>query len=366
MCAQARTVSRIRAASRPPWFGNARGYSPRSPQPGVDLFLDANEGRPFESALERMASMDGTSLARYPSFVELEASIARFWKVDAGRVVCTAGGDEAIARVCATRLAPGAKALVFEPAFAMFGAYARGRGAEVVALPWYDSDNFPLAEALETVRGCPSLGLVCLANPSNPTGAALGRTEAMSLARACEEAGVAFLFDAAYAEFADDDPTGVVSTVESAYVVRTFSKAYGLAGLRVGYVLAPTCCEADKLRAAGSPYPSSPLAAELASTSLEDRDGLAGSVQRVLTERADLFDVLTASGARAVPSQANFVFARVADAPGLVRALAERGIAIRGFEESPGLADAVRITCPGDERDYARLRDALQAVRRFL
>lgn len=356
-----------RPAARSPWLDARYAYAPRPADPRIDLALDANEGRMLPAARRALDGLAARAagLSRYPSFTELEAAIAERWGVEPGRVVATAGGDEAIARVCASRLAPGAKLAVYEPAFPMFAAYGASRGARAMGLSWADGEDFPLRASAELVSGCPSLGLLCLASPANPTGAAAPAEAVLALAELCAERGTAFLFDGAYAEFADEDPSVELAAGGGAYIVRTFSKAYGLAGLRVGYVIAPDADEAMLLRAAGAPYPSSPLAAELALAGLGDEIGLSAAVRRVRDEREELTAFLCAAGARPQASQANFVFARVGDSGGLRDGMAELGIGIRAFA-APGLSDAVRISCPGDEADFSRLLRALDSLRSFL
>lgn len=356
-----------RPAARSPWLDARYAYTPRPADGRIDLALDANEGRMLPAArraLEDVAARPA-GLSRYPSFTELEEAIAERWGVAPERVVATAGGDEAIARVCASRLAPGAKLAVYEPAFPMFAAYGASRGAQAIGLSWADGEEFPFQASAELVVGCPSLGLLCLASPANPTGAAAPAEAVLALTELCAERGTAFLYDGAYAEFADEDPSARLAAGGSSFIVRTFSKAYGLAGLRIGYAIAPSAEEAMLLRAAGSPYPSSPLAAELALAGLGDEAGIAVAVRRVRKEREELMAFLVAAGARPEPSQANFVFVRVADALSLRDGLAALGIGIRAFA-APGLRDAVRISCPGDEADFSRLLRALDSLRSCL
>lgn len=356
-----------RPAARSPWLEARYAYTPRPADGRIDLALDANEGRMLPAARRALERIGGraASLSRYPSFAALEEAIAERWGVAPERVVATAGGDEAIARVCAARLAPGAKLAVYEPAFPMFAAYGASRGAQAIGLSWADGEEFPFRASAELVEGCPSLGLLCLASPANPTGAAAPAEAVLALAELCAERGTAFLFDGAYAEFADEDPSAELAAGGLAYVVRTFSKAYGLAGLRIGYAIAPSAEEAMLLRAAGSPYPSSPLAAELASAGLSDEVGLTAAVRRVREEREELTAFLIAAGSRPEPSQANFVFARVGDSGSLRDGMAALGIGIRAFA-APGLSDAARIGCPGDEADFDRLVRALDSLRSFL
>ncbi|MBU0929218.1 MAG: aminotransferase class I/II-fold pyridoxal phosphate-dependent enzyme [Spirochaetes bacterium] len=352
-----------RGSSLSPWIERSAAYTPREPDPRIRWFLDANEGRPARAALDAVAAALEAGARRYPSFYELESAIAVRWGVEPARVVATAGGDDAISRVCAARLAPGAKALVHEPAFEMFGAYARSRGGSILGIDWLDGEAFPLAATIEAISRCPSLGLATVVSPSNPTGGVVSPDEALAVAQACAGSGAAFLFDAAYGEFALDDPSRLLVAGGSAYVVRSFSKAYGLAGLRIGYVVAPSAGDAAALRSCGMPYPSSGLAAAAALAALRDEAGLAASVALARSERSAIARRFRELGAGVADSEANFVLARVRDPAALAAALAAGGIAIRSYQGRPALAGAVRVSCPCDPAGLAAVLDALTAAK---
>lgn len=344
-------------------------YTPRKPDPGIRWFLDANEGRALPSVLaaigEALSSSRG-GVNRYPAFAELEAFLSARWGVVPARVVITAGGDDAISRICAARLAPGARMLVHEPAFEMFGVYARSRGAGLVPLNWLDGETFPLEETIRAIEGDPSLGLASVVSPSNPTGGAVSLAQALAVADACARSGAAFLFDAAYGEFATVDPSRVLAAAGSAYVVRSFSKAYGLAGLRLGYAIAPSDKEAAALRACGMPYPSSSLSAVAAMAALADTEGVAAAIATVRKERVALADRLRSLGAKVAEPNANFVLARVRDSGSLAENMAASGIAIRSYGGKPLLQDAVRISCPCDAAGLAFVLEALDRAREYI
>lgn len=362
-----------RAAPRPasvsPWVRGDRAYVPRKPDPRIRWFLDANECRPLPSVLSALSEALGSpsgGVSRYPSFDPLEERIAGLWGVDPARVVVSAGGDEAIARICAARLAPGARILMHEPAFEMFGVYSGSRGATTLALRWMDGQPFPLAETLAAVRGDEAVGIAAVVSPSNPTGGAVTLAQAMEVAEACAETGAAFLFDAAYGEFADDDPSRALIDGGLAYVVRSFSKAYGLAGLRLGYAVAPDEESASALRSGGAPYPSSALSVVAAMAALDDREGVASMVARAKAERDAIATRLRSMGAKVGPMNANFALARVRDPEGLAESLAERGIAIRKYGAKSLLSDAIRISSPCDRRGLDELLAALDGAEEYV
>jgi histidinol-phosphate aminotransferase len=149
--------------------------------------------------------------------------------------------------------------------------------------------------------------------------------------------------------------------LDNVVVTRTMSKAYGLAGLRVGYLLGPADL-VTAIGAFGNPYPVSAVSAAIAAARLDRPVAeLTGFVGEVRKERRDLTGVLTELGTRPLPSEGNFVLAEVDDAEWLVNAAASLGVGLRRFAERPGLEGAVRITAPGDGTDYQRLVATLGA-----
>ena len=324
----------------------------------VDLHLDGNEGPPPPGSLfERLASRSGDLLRRYPNPKDLEERLAARHGVLPDQVVVTAGGDDAIERACRVMLSPGRELLVPSPTFEMFGRFARLMGARVREVPWPEGP-LPTEALIEAADDATTL--VAVASPNNPTGAMASAEDLRRLSEAVPQA--LLIVDLAYAEFADEDLTAAALALPNAVVVRTLSKAWGLAGLRVGYALGATDL-VGWMRAAGLPYAVSRPSLALASAWLaEGGDEVARFVERVRGERSRLTWVLGGLGARVAPSQANFVLARVRNARWVRDALAGLGIAVRAFPGSADLSDGLRITCPGEAAAFARLEAALQTV----
>jgi len=330
-----------------------RAYAPPDRGAGGVLRLDANEGPcPDADALSLLASAPGESLRRYPDAGGLERAIAARWGVAAERVVVTNGGDDAIDRLCRCVLEPGRSLLVHEPTFEMIARSARLADGEVRAVPWpggaLDVEGY--REAIT-----PGVALVAVVSPNNPTGSVVGVDGLRRIAAAARARGALLLADLAYVEYTDEDPTPALLEEPNAVVVRTFSKALGLAGLRVGYAIAPEpVC--GWLRAAGSPFPVAGPSLLVASRALADQP--ASHVARVREERALLADHLASRGAGVEPSQANFMLVRVDDAEGVWRRLLEAGVSVRRFGVGRGLDDALRVTMPGHAEGFGRLLEA--------
>lgn len=331
---------------------------PTAARAGVDLRLDGNEGLlPAPALLDALYDAGPEVLRSYPDASGLERRIAERHGLDPACVVVTAGADEALDRLCRAFLGPGRECVLPVPTFEMLHRYPLLSGGILVEVPWPPGTPWPTAAVRRALT--PRTGIVALVSPNNPTGTTLDAATLRAISAAAPTALV--LLDHAYAEFADEDLTPQALALPNAVVVRTLSKAYGLAGARVGYVLgARTLLE--PLRAAAGPYPVAGPSLLLAAAALRRDAAVRGFVARVRAERAALADLLRALGAQPLPSQANFVLARFADPDWVRDALAGLGIAVRRVAGRAALHEHLRITCPGDGSAFTRLAHALRTA----
>src|SRR2546426_9653794 len=341
------------------WINPASAYDQPVRGGAGMLRLDRNEGLlPSPAVLAELAQADPELLRRYPDVTELTAVLAARWGVAPERVIVTAGADEAIDRVCRAFLAPGRTMLLPEPSFEMLDRYTALAGGELARVPWRD-DAFPTDAFLERIDE--RTAVIAVVSPNNPTGGVATLADLRRLAAAAPDAVI--LLDHAYAEYADDDLTAAVLDLANVVVTRTLSKAWGLAGCRVGYAIGSPHIIAV-LRAAGGPYPVAGLSLALAARQLE-RGGaaLAAHVARVCEERAALTRQLGLLGLSPRGSQANFVFVECGRrARFCANALAALGVLVREFRDRPGLATALRITLPGEPAAFERLTRALDTA----
>ena len=331
----------------------------RPPVPDDVLKLDANEGAYPPSDLASVVAAGGAELLRrYPTITDLERALAHRLCIADDRVIATAGAGDALDRACRAFISPGREVIVPRPSFEMIDRYVRVAWGELTTVPWIGG-AFPRDAVLEAVQRHPAV--VMLVSPNNPTGGALTADDFRAVARGASEALV--VLDHAYVEYADEDLTATAFEFPNVLVVRTLSKAWGLAGCRVGYAIgAPDVLAA--LRAAG---PSYPLAAPSVAIALEQLargdDAMRAHVALIRDERADLTEELARLGLRPYSSQANFVLAECgSDAAPLRAALDEHGVRVRDFPDRPGLERCLRITLPGSEPAFTVLVSALRAV----
>lgn len=348
-----------------PALQGLRPYSPDAvPQP-IDLRLDANEGiHPPVSIYDAAAGNGPEGVRLYPSVRALEARLARMIGCDPGRLLVTAGADDGLDRACRAVLGPGTDLVVATPTFEMIPRSARLAGASVIEVPWWEGE-FPAAAVQDAVT--PSTKAIAIVTPNNPTGLVARPADVISLAT--RNPGKLVMLDAAYEEFADQQISRLALELPNVVAFRTMSKAWGLAGLRVGY------CFGDRrvigwLRAVGGPYAVSGPSAAMAIDRLEsDQEPTRVYIDSVRRERALLADHLRRLGVSAGASQGNFVLARFDQARTGERddrwtrdALAGLGILVRRFSSRPELAGSLRITCPGEPEAFERLVNALSAA----
>lgn len=333
----------------------------KAPESGplVDLVLDANEGRASSGSLRDVLDrFDATDLARYPNASALERAIASRFGIASGRVVVTNGADDAIDRICRVSLEKGRALLTHSPSFEMIERSATLAGASVRTIRWMGG-RFPASRFLSKISQ--ETSLVALVSPNNPTGGVIDRESLREIIAAARTFGALVMLDLAYIEFADGDPTIELLEKPNVVLVRTFSKALGLAGARVGYSISSLEI-ADWIRTVGGPYPVSSVSLALASPALDAEAEQKLFIDQIRSERESLSDLLLGFGCEVLESQANFVTARFTNAAFVRRSLAALGIAVRSFPNRDELDGFLRISLPGDKAAFDRLRTSLRTI----
>ncbi len=316
----------------------------------VELDLSRNEGMRTSTDLVGSVADLNELIRRYPDTTQLRDRLAEMHGLPTDQVLVTAGGDDALFRCVLSRLGPERTAVATTPTFEMIPVYAGQVGSRLVEIEWWDGP-FPTNAVTEVARDA---DITFVVSPNNPTGATISEEGLRTVADA---AGFVVL-DAAYAEFADDDLTATALDLGNTVVVRTLSKAYGLAGLRIGYLLGPPDLIAE-MAGYGSPYSVSSLSATVAQKRLDRLDDLEDFVEEVRSERGRLTDFLGSHGVPFVPSQGNFVLANVEDPQWVVGACGSLGVGVRRFTGRGALDGWIRITLPGELEAFARLEQVL-------
>jgi histidinol-phosphate aminotransferase len=306
------------------------------------LRLDFNESTIGCSphVLARLRSLDPETLACYPEREPVEREVADFLGLDAAQVLLTNGVDEAIHLLCSTYIEPGDEAIIIVPTFAMYSIFAQAEGACVAQILASHNFEFPTDDLLSRIN--PRTRLIAVANPNNPTGAAVACETLLRVAQAAPQA--ALLVDEAYFEFYGETILDCAALPPNLFVARTFSKAYGLAGLRIG-ILAGNPAQMTMVRRVASPYNVNAVALAVLPEALREQEYVKRYVADVQTGRAVLEQELKTLGLHYWPSRANFVLVRVGTAHAeFIQALRNRGILVRDRNSDPGCEGCVRLT----------------------
>lgn len=324
------------------------------------LKLSSNENLagPSDSAREAFARAVH-KVHLYPStdHAALRAAIGDVQGLDPARIICGVGSDEIIHFLCQAYGGPRAEVIHTQHGFLMYRISALASGAVPVEVP-ETNRTVDVAAILAAVTD--KTRLVFIANPANPTGTMLGMASLRQLADGLP-AHVILVLDGAYAEFADGYDGGASLAGERANVVmlRTFSKAYGLGGLRVGWAYGPRAI-IDVLNRVRGPFNLSNVALDMAEAAMRDQPYIADTVANVARGRAWLRDELVKMGIGVDESHANFVlarFAEVAEAQAVDAHLQSAGIIVRHVANY-GLPQALRITI-GDQAACRRVAHAI-------
>ncbi|CUH36115.1 Histidinol-phosphate aminotransferase 2 [Jannaschia seosinensis] len=328
------------------------------------LKLSSNENPHGAPLTAREAAREAASeMHLYPNtdHASLRDAIARVHDLDADRIICGVGSDEILHLLAQAYVGPGDEVVYPAHGFLIYPIVTRAAGGTPVAAPERDRRvdvDAMLAAVTERTR------LVYLANPANPTGTMLNGQEVTRLADGLPD-GCLLVLDGAYAEYAGDFDGGLslAATRENVFATRTFSKMYGLGGLRVGWGYGARAV-IDVLNRLRGPFNLSNVALAAAEAAMRDREFVARCAADNRAQRARLVAGLRDLGIACDASEANFVLARFADEDEALdcdAALKTRGIIVRHVP-AYGLPNCLRITV-GTEDGMTRLLKALTAWR---
>jgi histidinol-phosphate aminotransferase len=302
--------------------------------------------------MERLHAMTAEDLTKYPERQPVEAVVAKHLGLQNDQVLLTNGVDEAIHLICVAFLEDGDEALICTPGFFMYDVsielMTRGGLRKVQA---DESLTFPFERFLAAITERTKLMIV--ASPNNPTGAVVSRQQLLQIAEAAPHA--LLMVDEAYFHFHGETTMGDVGDVPNLLVARTFSKAYGLANLRVGVVAAREEI-IGYLKKVSSPYNVNGVALDCLPAAIADQDYVRWYVAQVTTGRERMMAGLDALGVEYFPSAANFVLMKIGPKhKELVTAMRARGVLLRDRSSDPGCDGFVRITIGVEEQVTAGL-----------
>ena len=341
-------------------------HAPFSGRTGLRLDMNENSVGCSPLVRERLRSLADDALSAYPERAPVEAAVARWVGLQPGQILLTNGADEGIHLLCQTYLEAGDQFVIPVPTFTMFDLYAAQCGANIVAVPSGADFALPVDGILKTIAQLDRPRLIAVATPNNPTGAVIMRADVIRILEAAPSSAV--LIDEAYYEFFGESCIDLIAKYPNLFIARTFSKAYGMAGMRAGFI-AGSAEQMGYLRRIASPFNVNGPALACVGAAIEDTAFVSNFVSEVRASRAALAEGLRALGLQTFPSEANFLLVRLAeDAPrgrAIIRALAGRGVLIRDRSADHGCAGCARITVGNREQTkqvLAALSSALNQV----
>ena len=306
------------------------------------LRLDFNENTLACSPKVRevLGHISTGDLTRYPEREPIEALIAGHLGLKPAQVALTNGVDEAIHVLFETFLESGDEVLLPVPTYTMYEVYASSTDAHIVPIQAAEDLQFPFERLLAAIT--PRTKIIAIANPNSPSGSVCTRSQLIELARRAPQA--VLLVDEAYFHFHGESVLDRVGNLQNLVVARTFSKAYGLAGLRLGLLAGPVGVM-RWIRRVLSPYSVNSLALACLPAALEDAAYLEWYVTEVLSARAEFEAVLDEAQVRHWPSQANFVLVDIgARHAEFVQRMRAANVLVRDRSTDPGCDGCVRIT----------------------
>ena len=315
--------------------------------------LDFNENTSgcSKAALAALRKLRGKQLAMYPEYEAPTKILARYFGVKAGELLLTNGGDDALRVFFDTFVEPGSHILICEPTFPMYRYYAEIAGARVEALHYSREMDFPLEAVLKAFRKKPRVFF--LANPNNPTGTLVDKASIKKIVKAATHTVV--VLDEAYADFSGVTCVAWIRRYPNLFIAKTFSKAAGLAGLRLGAVIA----ERESLalvRRALPPFPVNAAALAACVAAVQEHRMIERYIRDTKQLREWFAMELKRRNVRVFPSTGNFLLADFGEAgPAFFRRLTRNGILIRERSKDlgPGFA---RITIGTQKELQAFLR----------
>ena len=306
------------------------------------LRLDFNENTLACSprVREALGQISAGALTKYPEREPVEAIVAAHLRLKPEQALLTNGVDEAIHVLFETFLEAGDELLLPVPTYTMYEVYASATDARVVTVQADADLLFPHEKLLGAIA--PRTKVVAIANPNSPSGSVATRGQLLELAARAPQA--VLLVDEAYFHFHGETVMDLVGTLPNLFVARTFSKAYGLAGLRLG-LMAGAAELMRWVRRAISPYSVNALALACLPAALDDTAYLSWYVGEVLAARSEFETALDSLKIRRWPSRANFVLVEIgAKHAEFVRLMHDAGVLVRDRSSDPGCDGRVRIT----------------------
>ncbi len=324
------------------------GEQPKDGMKVIKLNTNENPYPPSPAVADALHDFDTADLRAYPNPMaeRFRQVVAKALNVPADWIIPGDGSDDLIAMISRACLS-GEKSVVYPvPTFTFYETQGMVQNAKIVEVPLNDDFSLPTDELIKAAGD-----VTFIANPNSPTGVAADNAE---LRRLAEGLSGILVIDEAYADFADSNALELVKEYENIIILRTLSKSYAMAGIRLGFGITQPAIM-DGLLKTKAIYNVGEIPAALGAAAVDDQDYMKASAEKIKASRKKLTSQLEAIGFQVLPSQTNFILASVpdgTDAGDVFNALKARGIFVRYYNQ-PRLADKLRITIGTPEENAA-------------
>lgn len=337
-------IQKIKAYNPP--LHNRRGFKKND-----GILADFNERLiPFSESLqatitERIKQHDWNLYPEYTGIVEAVAAYAGL--KDSKNLMLTSAGSEGIGLVFQACITSGDSVIIPTPSFTMFDHHAMIRNAKIIA-PSYTNDlQFPFDEVMQLLTSSPKLLVIC--NPNNPTGTQVPLNQLQILIETAEQYGTLVMVDEAYVEFSAVTALSLLEQYENMVIVRTFSKAFGLAGLRAGYLMTSEVMIKEFLKIR-SPYSLNMMAVYGIQACLQHQSELDAYIREVTNiSKPLLMKYFIQNNITHFPTDANFILIQPEDKTTFIKYMEANGIRLRNRNE-PLIKDCIRYTIGTQEQ----------------
>lgn len=304
--------------------------------------LDANEktfGLPEQVQAKVMDVLSKLPFERYPdiNMTSLREKIAKAYGLSADQVTFGNGSSEILAALCYAFGGDNKTVAYTVPSFSMYRTYAHIAGSSVIEIPLMDDYDVDVELYIEKAQQA-SLAILC--NPNNPTGNSLS---VQAVEKIVSSLKCPVILDEAYAEFANESAVQLLKRYGHLMVVRTFSKAYGLAACRIGYLLGSVEA-AEAVNKVLLPFHVNNLSLKIAEIVFDERESFKPQVESMKKQRDFLFKEMSKLPLKVYPSKTNFILFKAKEPEDLYNTLAAQGIVIRNFAKAPYLKNCLRIS----------------------
>ena len=324
------------------------------------LRLDKNEdlcGLPEDFVRECLSRITPEDLSTYPQTYLLYEKLSEYLSVPKNSILITTGSDAAIKNTFEVFVSPGDGVIIPDPTYAMYEVYAALFSADLTKVAYSSDFDLSVQDMIAAIGK--NTRLVALANPNSPTGTIISREEIIDLVEICCSRDILVLIDEAYYPFYPHTVIDLVGKYPNLIITRTFSKAFGLASLRLGYAVADPRI-IHYLQSFRPIYETHGLAVALGCAVLEKPEIIEKNVRAIVAGREYLIGEMQKLGFSAYPSHSNFVNFRIPKElhDPLIADLKRKGILVKAGADHPALRGCVRITA-GPKNKMERVVDAI-------